>query len=71
MREQKPPAFVAKILRAKAMMKKTTVVRGDRVTVYSCDGTRWFSDRREAEECEKRRQQFLREPLQIPRLRNR
>jgi hypothetical protein len=41
--------------------KKETVVvpTGDRVTVFSCDGFRWFSDKREAEQCEKARQKFL------------
>jgi hypothetical protein len=29
------------------------------VTVFSCDGFRWFSDKREAEQCEKARQKFL------------
>jgi hypothetical protein len=41
--------------------KKETIVvpTGDRVTVFSCDGFRWFSDKREAEQCEKARQKFL------------
>jgi hypothetical protein len=45
----------------KIRRKETIVVpTGERVQVYSADGgNRWFSDRAEAEQCEKARQQFL------------
>jgi hypothetical protein len=45
----------------KIRRKETIVVpTGERVQVYSADGgNRWFSDRAEAEQCEKARQKFL------------
>ncbi len=41
------------------MMTKETFVCGECVTVHSVDGERWFSDKSEAEQCERRRAKFF------------
>jgi hypothetical protein len=41
------------------MMTKEISVRGESVTVHSVDGERWFSDKSEAEQCERRRAKFF------------
>ena len=43
------------------MQTRTTLVLGRSVVVHSFDGQRWFSDAREAQQCEKRREEFFTE----------
>jgi hypothetical protein len=43
------------------MLTKTTLVCGQLLTLYSVDGAKWFSSKREAEQSEQRRQKNLRE----------
>ena len=43
------------------MKRKRTTVRGETVTVYSLDGVRWFSDKKEAEQCRRRLDKLLAE----------
>jgi hypothetical protein len=43
---------------------RDTQVCGKPIVVFSLDGWRWFSDKREAEHCEQRRQKFLSERAQ-------
>lgn len=38
--------------------ERVTTVCGETITVFSCDGWRWFSDRREAERAQLRHEQF-------------
>jgi len=42
-------------------LTRQITVRGETVTVYSCDGWRWFSNRIEAAQCQRRREKFLQE----------
>jgi hypothetical protein len=40
-------------------LTKETFVRGERIVLFSCGGFRWFSNKAEAEQCEKRRAKFF------------
>jgi hypothetical protein len=43
------------------LIERITTVCGESVAVYSFDGWRWFSDRYEAEACQRRREKFFAE----------
>ena len=45
------------------ILSKRTLVCGESVTVFSCDGERWFSNRHDAELCEQRREKFFSKAL--------
>jgi hypothetical protein len=40
------------------LLTKQITVLGEKMTVFSCDGWRWSSDPREAEDCQKRSEIF-------------
>ena len=48
------------------LVKETVVVGTDmRVVLHSIDGWRWYSDKREAEQCAKRREKLLEASRQV------
>ena len=49
------------ILKEELIQSRETIVCGERITVFSCDGCRWFSNKIEAMNSQRRREKLLTE----------